>query len=166
MSRFQQGWFRVLLVTLLAGALDLPNPSRADDIFNTFGPGLTHSGTSRVIFDSTDTANGADFYTYGILALGFRAPAYAARLDRVTVPFLMDNPSANISPVAVSIFTGEDFYDNGPPLGIVPNFLGQRYADLTQRTILLGGAFPTHRVQLHIRLASYVGARYLLLAGS
>lgn len=126
-------------VLALAGWLGLLSPLQADDIYNTFGPGLSYSASSRVIFDSTDVINGANEFTYGVLAQGFRAPAFATRLDRVSVPFLMDNPAASISPVTVSIFTGESFNDNGPPLGIVPDFLGQRVADLTQRSVLVGG---------------------------
>jgi len=133
-----RSWFQVLLAALIAGPLGLPNSVRADDIYNTFGPGLTHSGTSHVIFDSTDP-NGVD-YTYGVLCKGFRTPAYPIRLDRVTVPFLMDNPSANISPVTISIWTGESIcFDAGPPLGNISDLLGNRVADITQLSVLAGG---------------------------
>jgi hypothetical protein len=122
----------------MAGQFGLPNIVRADDIYNTFGPGLTYSASSRPIFDST-IPELVD-YTYGVLAQGFRTPAYATRIDRVTVPFLMDNPADNISPVTISIFTGESPILVGPPLGLVGEFLGVRVADLTQRTVLSGGA--------------------------
>lgn len=128
--------YSVAAAVLTTWALAWPQPASGDDIYNTFGPGLTHSSSSTVIFDST-IPELAD-YTYGVLAQGFRAPNDHYRLDQVSVPFLMDNPSANITPVKMSLFSGQDFFDQ-PPLGMVPNFLGTRLVNLTQRSILQGG---------------------------
>lgn len=139
MSFNHRAKFGVAAAVLTTWVLACPQPASCDDIFNTFGAGLTYSTASRIIFDSTDVMNGADQYTYGVLAQGFRAPSFQTRLDQVSAPFLMDNVSANISPVTLSIFNGEDFFDNGPPYGMIPYFLGQQVANLSNRSVLVGG---------------------------
>lgn len=138
MRVFPQARFQPFILALMAGYSIAPNALRADELYNTFGSGFTYANTSYSIFDSSIPQ--LSDYTYGLVAQGFRTPSYVTTFTRATVPFLMENPSTNISPVSVSLFTGEDFVDYGPPVGRLPNYLGQRFADLTQRTVLIGGA--------------------------
>ena len=85
----------------------------------------------------------------------------------------MDDPAANLSPVTMSIWTivnNSRLIDAGPTLGLVPfpSDFGDLVADLTNRSVLVGGSpseptvfsyAPTVPVLLEADTLYYVAAK-------
>ena len=75
--------------------------ANAGVIVDTFGLGLSHGASGLELFDP----NAPDIYTYFVTGQVFRTPTYSTSLTRAIVPFLMDDPTANVAPVPMSIWT-------------------------------------------------------------